>query len=248
MRRCRAAFLVGVLVFLPAAAFAQASITGVVKDSSGAVLPGVTVEASSPELIEKVRIALTDDAGRYRIVDLRAGVYAMTFSLPGFSAVRREGITLSGTFTATVDAEMRVGSLEETITVTGESPIVDVQVAGTLRSDQGGDLAANWAAPNSATVGLNRPFAGLASPTLTVNLIEPGTLYGDRVNELNLRFAKFLRFGRTRSNVGVDIYNVGNVAPVLTYNQTYSPTTTTWLRPNTVLQARYVKLSAQFDF
>jgi hypothetical protein len=127
-------------------------------------------------------------------------------------------------------------------------PKVDVLVSGTLRSDQGGELAANWAAPNSATVGLNRPFAGVASQTVTVNLIEPGTLYGDRVNEVNLRFAKILRFGRTRSNVGVDIYNVGNAAPVLTYNQTYSPTTTTWLRPNSVLQARYVKFSAQVDF
>jgi hypothetical protein len=81
-----------------------------------------------------------------------------------------------------------------------------------------------------------------------VNLIEPGTLYGDRINEVNVRFAKVLRFGRTRSNVGVDIYNVGNAAPVLSYNQAFSPATTTWLRPNSVLQARYVKVSAQIDF
>ena len=128
MRIRRAAFAtVLVLVFLPSAAFAQASITGVVKDSSGAVLPGVTVEASSPDLIEKVRTAVTDEGGRYRIVDLRAGTYAVNFSLTGFSAVRREGIVLTGSFTATVDADLRVGALEETITVTGESPIVDVQ-------------------------------------------------------------------------------------------------------------------------
>jgi hypothetical protein len=128
MRRMRAASVfVALLVCLPSAAFAQASITGVVKDSSGAVLPGVTVEASSPELIEKVRTAVTDEGGRYRIVDLRTGTYSVNFSLTGFSAVRREGIALTGSFTATVDAELRVGALNETITVTGESPIVDVQ-------------------------------------------------------------------------------------------------------------------------
>ena len=87
-------------------------------------------------------------------------------------------------------------------------PKIDVLVAGTFRSDQGAVAAANWAAPNSATVGLNRPFAGVAGTTVTVNLIEPGTLYGDRVNQFDLRFAKILRFGRTRTNVGVDLYNV----------------------------------------
>src|SRR5688572_2230586 len=128
MRISRAAFvIVAWLGFLPSAAWAQASITGVVKDSSGAILPGVTVEASSPELIEKVRTAVTDSDGRYRIVDLRAGTYTVTFSLTGFTAVRREGIQLTGTFTATIDADLRVGALQETITVTGESPIVDVQ-------------------------------------------------------------------------------------------------------------------------
>jgi hypothetical protein len=127
-------------------------------------------------------------------------------------------------------------------------PKVDVLVAGTVRSDQGGALAANWSAPNSATVGLNRPFAGVAGQTVTVNLLEPGTMFGDRVNEINLRFAKVLRFGRTRSNVGIDVYNVANAAPVLSYVQTFSPTTTTWLRPNSALQARYVKVSAQIDF
>lgn len=127
-------------------------------------------------------------------------------------------------------------------------PKVDVLVSGTMRSDQGTPLAANWAAPNSATSGLNRPFAGIGGQTLTVNLIEPGTLYGDRVNEIDFRFAKILRFGRTRSNVGVDLLNMFNAAPVLTYNQTYSPATTTWLRPTSVLQGRYVKISAQIDF
>jgi hypothetical protein len=127
-------------------------------------------------------------------------------------------------------------------------PKVDVQIAGTLRSDQGGDLAANWVAPNSATVGLNRAFAGVAGSTITVNLIEPGTLYGDRVNQIDLRIAKILRFGRTRTNVGVDIYNIGNVNPVLTYNQAFNPATTAWLTPTSVLQSRFVKFSAQIDF
>ena len=105
----------------------QASITGVVRDSSGAVLPGVTVEAASPSLIEKSRSVISDDGGRYRIVGLVQGNYTVTFTLQGFNSVRREGIVLTGSLTATVDAEMHVGSLEETVTVTGESPIVDVQ-------------------------------------------------------------------------------------------------------------------------
>jgi hypothetical protein len=118
-----------VFLFLPAAAFAQATLTGTVRDNSGGVLPGVTVEASSPALIEKVRTATTDGTGQYRIVDLRPGTYTLTFTLPGFSTVRREGIELTGTQTLTVPAEMRVGGLEETITVTGETPVVDVQSA-----------------------------------------------------------------------------------------------------------------------
>ncbi len=116
-------------VVLPAAAFAQASITGVVRDSSGAVLPGVTVEASSPNLSEKVRSVVTDGSGQYRIITLPPGTYAVTFTLPGFSVVRRDGIELQGTFTAAINADLRVGSLEETVTVTGESPLVDVQSA-----------------------------------------------------------------------------------------------------------------------
>ena len=125
----RAAAAVLGLVLLPAAAFAQAAITGVVRDTSGLVLPGVTVEAASPVLIEKVRSVVTDDTGQYRILELRPGTYQVTFSLPGFSSVRRDGIELSGSFVATVNADLRVGTLEETITVTGETPIVDVQSA-----------------------------------------------------------------------------------------------------------------------
>jgi hypothetical protein len=119
----------------PSATLAQdtASIAGVVTDASGAVLPGVTVEAASPALIEKVRSVVTDGSGQYRIEQLRGGVYTVSFSLPGFSTVRREGVELSGSFAATVNAEMRVGAVEETVTVTGESPIVDIQSANRQR-------------------------------------------------------------------------------------------------------------------
>lgn len=117
------------LLMTPAAASAQASIAGQVKDASGAVLPGVTVEAASPVLIEKVRTVVTDGTGQYRIVDLRPGSYTVTFTLAGFNTIKREGIELTGSFTAAVDVDMRVGALEETITVTGETPIVDVRSA-----------------------------------------------------------------------------------------------------------------------
>jgi hypothetical protein len=122
----RAAIVVAALVFVPSAVLAQASITGVVKDTSGALLPGVTVEAASDALIEKVRTAVTDGGGQYRIEDLRPGTYVVSFKLPGFSVVQREGIELTGSVAAKVDADMKVGAIEETITVTGETPVIDV--------------------------------------------------------------------------------------------------------------------------
>ena len=115
------------LVIVPSVAWAQGSITGVVSDASGAVLPGVTVEVASPALIEQVRVGVTDGTGQYRIESLRPGTYSVTFTLAGFATVLREGIELTGTFIASIDAELRVGGIEETITVTGESPTVDVQ-------------------------------------------------------------------------------------------------------------------------
>ena len=124
-----ASFVIWTLVFVPAAAWAQSSITGVVRDSSGGVLPGVTVEASSPALIEQVRSIVTDTQGLYRIVDLRPGPYTVTFTLPGFTTVKRTGIELRAEFTATVDIELQVGSLAETITVSGEAPLVDTRSA-----------------------------------------------------------------------------------------------------------------------
>jgi hypothetical protein len=114
------------VLLLPAAASAQSAIAGVVRDSSGAVLPGVTVEASSDVLIEKTRSVTTDGSGQYRIVDLRPGTYLVTFSLTGFQTTRREGVQLPADFTATINADLRVGALEESITVSGETPVVDV--------------------------------------------------------------------------------------------------------------------------
>ena len=149
-------------VLLPSLAFAQGTLTGTVRDQSGAVLPGVTVEASSPALIEKVRTAVTDGAGQYRITGLNPGTYSLTFRLTGFNVVKREGIELSGTATLTIPVEMRVGALEETITVTGETPVVDVQTTQ-RETVLSADVVA--AIPGNRSVGtlLN------AVPGLTVN-------------------------------------------------------------------------------
>jgi hypothetical protein len=114
------------LVCLPIVASAQSSFTGLVRDTSGAVMPGVTVEAESPVLIEGVRSTITDDSGHYRIVDLRPGGYTLTFTLPGFKQIRLDGLSLRAEFTATVNAELEVGAIEESVTVSGESPLVDV--------------------------------------------------------------------------------------------------------------------------
>src|SRR5439155_16313461 len=111
------------LAILPRVAGAQgtsaASIAGVVKDTSGAVLPGVTVEAASPALIEKVRTTVTDEKGEYRIIELRPGAYSVTFTLLGFSSLKRDGLELGSSFTATLNVELKVGGLEETVTVSG---------------------------------------------------------------------------------------------------------------------------------
>jgi len=134
MRVIRVLGVFGVLTCAASAAWAQASITGVVRDTSGAVLPGVTVETSSPALIEKSRSVVTDGTGQYRFVDLRPGVYAVTFTLSGFNTTVREGIKVEGAFVATVNADLRVGALTETITVSGESPLVDVQSSRTTQT------------------------------------------------------------------------------------------------------------------
>jgi hypothetical protein len=126
-------FALACVLLVPAMASAQGSIAGAVRDTSGAVLPGVTVVAASPALIEKARSVVTDGTGQYKIVDLRPGIYSVTFTLTGFNTVKREGIELTGSFAATVNGEMMVGSVAETVTVTGASPVVDVHGAAQER-------------------------------------------------------------------------------------------------------------------
>src|SRR5688572_29162052 len=179
----RAAIVLACLV-VPSVSFAQATLAGTVADASGAVLPGVTVEITSPALIEKVRSAVTDGSGQYRITELRPGLYAMTFSLPGFTTVRREAVAVSGIAVITINADMRVGGVQETITVTGETPIVDVQ--STRRQ----------AVLDSETVNVvpaSRGYGNLlmAVPGVKVNLLNSATdptmqfftVHGGRSNE-----------------------------------------------------------------
>src|SRR5215471_7822456 len=123
----RTALLAVAAGILPSAAWAQVALAGTVKDASGAVLPGVTVEAASPTLIEKTRSAVTDGTGQYHIESLQPGTYTVTFALSGFSTLKREALELSGTGVVRVDVVMKVGGVAETITVTGETPVVDVQ-------------------------------------------------------------------------------------------------------------------------
>src|ERR1051326_3646357 len=133
---CVLAVLAGFLA--PGAARAQSAFAGVVKDATGAILPGVTVEAASPVLIEQSHSAVTDASGAYKIIDLRPGTYTLTFTLPGFAAVKKEGIELPSNFTSTINAELRVGAIEETVTVAGASPVVGVSLTA---PDVGGSQA-----------------------------------------------------------------------------------------------------------
>jgi hypothetical protein len=211
----RIVFVFFALMGVPALALAQASITGTVKDASGAVLPGATVEVASPALIEKVRTTVTDGNGQYRIIDLRPGTYSVTFSLPGFSAVKREGIELTGTFVARIDGDLRVGTLEETVTVTGETPIVDVQSVR-RQSTIGGDTIADL--PTSRSYGAL--FALIPAVTTTAGAAQdvqvmPGLNVfggaGGRSTEGRLQ-VEGLTVGAALSGGGVSSYvpDVGN--------------------------------------
>jgi hypothetical protein len=131
-------------------------------------------------------------------------------------------------------------------------PKIDVIVSGTLRSDQGAPLQANWNAPVAVvSAALGRP-AAVVGNTVPIHLVAPGQVWGDRVNALDLRFAKLLQFGRMRYNIGIDVYNVTNSDAILTYNQNFNPTPATpgqaWLAPTSVLTPRFVRLGAQIDF
>ena len=184
--------LAGALACLPAIAFAQSGIAGVVRDTTGAVMPGVTVEASSPALIEKVRAAVTDGQGRYNIVDLRPGVYTVTFSLVGFSTIRREGVELPTSFTATVNADLRVGALEETITVSGDAPVVDTtnvvrrQVVDTETIDAM-PTSKNWSTIGVMTIGVlsNQNDVGGSAGEHQNQLKAHGGSFNDRLVQMD---------------------------------------------------------------
>src|SRR5687767_10429154 len=117
------------LLLLSTPAFSQPAVAGIVRDTSGAIMPGVTVEAASPALIEKSRTVVTDSTGQYRIVDLEPGTYTVTFTLSGFTTVKREGIELTGAGVTTINADLPVGAVAETVTVTGATPVVDTQTS-----------------------------------------------------------------------------------------------------------------------
>ena len=166
------------------------TIAGAAKDTSGAVLPGVTVEVSSPALIEKVRSATSDTNGLYRIVNLPPGVYVVTFSLSGFNTWRREGVEVSPGFTATIDSDMRVGNIQETITVTGESPVVDIQSAAQRRAvtdTQFKELPSggSWiqmAALTSAVRASNQDVGGILGDQTGAEVSAHGSRNGDGVS------------------------------------------------------------------
>src|SRR5580765_2602438 len=205
------------VVLVPAAAFAQASIAGVVKDASGAVLPGVTVEAASPVLIEKTKSAVTDGAGVYRIVDLRPGTYSMTFTLGGFTTIKREGIELTGSFTATINADLKVGAIAETITVSGETPVVDVQSAKrevVLTGDVIASLPGTHAYGNilNAIPGVTVDGNGIANaPTMTFFTARGGSTNEGRMSINGMVVAASFNGGGV-SSLAYDANNVDEVS------------------------------------
>jgi Carboxypeptidase regulatory-like domain len=170
---------IGALLIMSAYLSAQTlptAIAGVVRDSSGAVMPGVTVEAASDALIERVRTVVSDEHGEYKIVDLRPGTYTVTFTLTGFATIRREQIELPTGFTAKVDVDMRVGALEETLTVTGQSPIVDVQNASQTKVVSSEML---FALP------LTKEMGGLAKVTVGVMIPPTAQDVGGNIDPMN---------------------------------------------------------------
>src|SRR6266576_975269 len=160
--------VIAAVLFLSPPAFSQAAVAGTVRDSSGAILPGVTVEASSPVLIEKSRTVVTDGTGQYRIVDLKPGTYGVTFALSGFATIKREGVELTGAGVTTINADMRVGTVTETVTVTGETPVVDTQTSTKREVVLSNEVLA--AVPASRTYGnILALVPGIQSLTLDVN-------------------------------------------------------------------------------
>jgi hypothetical protein len=192
----RVSLALACLLCLPALAHAQAEITGIVRDTSGAVLPGVTVEAASPALIERVRSVTSDGNGLYRIVDLRPGSYVVTFTLPGFSTVKRDGVEISGSQSFAVNAELRVGSLEETITVTGAAPVVDVQ---TVTRQQ----VLNKTVIDSIPTGRNYYSLGVLIPGVQSNATDVGGSTGDAMAQLTVHGSRQSSQRITQNGVSV---------------------------------------------
>ena len=177
-----ALFLCQCLVLAPSTASAQAvtgSIGGIVRDSTGGVLPGVSVEAASPALIEKVRTVVTDAQGVYKIVDLRPGVYAVTFTLSGFSTIKQEGIELTAGITVTANSELRPGSIEETIIVAGGSPVVDVE-----NTTQHKSLSRQ--VMDDLPTGRSYSALGVLLPGVVVSVQEFGGSTGERLATLSI--------------------------------------------------------------
>jgi hypothetical protein len=208
-------------VVTPSVVWAQAQITGVVRDASGAVLPGVTVEAASDVLIERVRTATTDSSGQYRVIDLRPGTYIVTFSLPGFTTVKREGIELTGAFVATINQELKVGGLAETITVTGETPIVDTQSIRrqtTLTNEVLTSIptARSWAATAVLIPGIVTQAGSSADVQVTPQMTVFGGA-GGRANEGRMQ-VDGLNTGAALNGGGVSTYvaDIANAAEVVT--------------------------------
>jgi hypothetical protein len=195
--------VVTALLVVTPPALAQTTLAGIVKDSSGAVLPGVSVEAASPALIEKSRTVATDGSGQYRIVDLTPGTYTVTFSLSGFTTVKREGVELTGGGVTTIGAELRLGSLSETITVTGETQVVDTQTSTKREVVLTNAVLAEI--PSTRTYGsVLAMVPGVQSLTLDVNSTQAST--GTATN-----FFFTSRGGRgNEGTVQVDSMNVGS--------------------------------------
>ena len=193
--RCRllASICLLALTFVSSPAFAQnAEISGVVRDASGAVLPGVAVEASSPALIEKTRTVFTDGQGQFRIIALQAGVYKVTFSLTGFGTVVRDAITLTSSFTATVNVTMSVGALQESVTVSSQSPLVDIQTTSqktAIRSELLNELPTGRSFQNLAILvpGVQIPLGyGSDVGGTNGNLWQTMTIHGSRDDQMPL--------------------------------------------------------------
>jgi carboxypeptidase family protein len=195
--------VIAALLLLSTPAFPQSAVAGIVKDSSGAVLPGVSVEATSPALIEKSRTVVTDSTGQYRIVDLKPGTYSVTFTLSGFATVRREGVELTGAGVTTINADLRVGQVAETITVSGATPVVDVQTSTRRQVVLSNDVLAT--VPATRTYGnILAMVPGVQSLTLDVNSTQSMT--GTATN-----FFFTSRGGRgNEGTVQVDGMNVGS--------------------------------------